>query len=86
MSDDAANPEGIACAADGWTQRFTAFGHRLSEAVELYRQLGYEIRLEPARADPEPQREGTGCASCFVMTHARTIYTRPRTAHRSQER
>jgi len=59
----------------GWTQRFTAVGLRLREAVELYRQLGYEVYLEPADLSAE-QREIEACMRCFVATQARTIYTR----------
>ncbi len=85
MSDDSEYPQDGEAASEGWTRRFTAFGNRLSEAVELYRQLGYEVRLEPAHVPQEPHAEGTGCASCFVMAHARTICTRPQAANRGQE-
>jgi hypothetical protein len=67
----------------GWTQRFTAIGLRLKEAVELYRQLGYEVHLEPADLSAE-QLELEACKHCFVTTQARTIYTRPQ-ADRTQE-
>lgn len=71
--------------SDGWTRRFTALGSRLSEAVELYRALGYELRLEPADAS-ETDLSGEACAQCVVMTLARTIYTRPAVgpAHRAE--
>ncbi len=61
--------------AEGWTRRFTAIGPRLNEAVELYRGLGYELRLEPADAGEVGLSDET-CAQCLVMTLARTIYTR----------
>lgn len=61
----------------GWTRRFTAMGPRLNEAVELYRGLGFEIRLEPGEPQAETAPDASGCAQCFVMTLARTIYTRP---------
>lgn len=35
----------------GWTKQFTTDEPRLSEAVELYKSLGYEVRLEPASFD-----------------------------------
>lgn len=79
MSQIEARRRHAALEGEHWIRRFTAFGSRLSEAVELYRGLGFEIRLEPA----EPQEEvtdGSGCAQCFVMSLARTIYTRPLTA------
>lgn len=67
--------------AEGWTRRFTAIGARLSEAVALYRALGYELRLEPADAGEASEASGAhlsdeSCAQCVVMTLARTIYTR----------
>jgi hypothetical protein len=62
---------------DGWTRRFTAIGARLSEAVELYRGLGFEIRLAPAEPGVEGVTDSAACAQCFVMTLAQTIYTRP---------
>lgn len=67
----------------GWTQRFTAIGLRLSEAVDLYRQLGYDVHLEPT-SDAEESDESEVCKNCIVTTLARTIYTRPR-ANRQQE-
>ncbi len=59
----------------GWTLRFTAIGLRLREAVELYRQLGYEVYLEPADL-PSEQRDVEACRHCMVTTQARAIYTR----------
>ena len=57
---------------------------RLSEAVELYREAGFEVHLEPLPADsgcesctgPEEDRE---CRICFegVEDQYRIIYTRP---------
>jgi hypothetical protein len=61
----------------GWTRRFTALGKRLSEAVELYRQLGFEIRLEPVNPDEDELANSESCRHCVVATLARTIYTRP---------
>lgn len=61
--------------AQGWTQRFTAMGIRLKESIELYRQLGYEVHLEPANLSEE-QLASEACRSCFLITQARTIYTR----------
>ena len=63
---------------DGWTRRFTAIGARLNEAIELYRGLGYEIRLEPGEPGSEGVADTSACEQCFVMSVARTIYTRPR--------
>ena len=64
--------------AEGWTRRFTALGRRLNEAVELYSELGFEVRLEPVNLDEEETAGAEGCKDCFVTMQARTIYTRPR--------
>lgn len=61
----------------GWTRRFTAIGARLQEAVELYRGLGFEVRLEAADTGSEDVVDRAGCAQCFVRALAQTIYTRP---------
>lgn len=61
----------------GWTRRFTAWGRRLSEATELYRQLGYEVRLEPVDPNEEETAGAQACKDCFVIAQARTIFTRP---------
>jgi hypothetical protein len=63
---------------EGWTRRFTALGRRLNEAVELYNELGYEVRLEPVNLDEEKTAGAEGCKDCFVTMQARTIYTRPK--------
>lgn len=68
---------------EGWTRRFTAIGARLTEAIELYRGLGYEITLEPGQPGAEGVADTSACEQCFVMSVARTIYTRPRTADAS---
>jgi hypothetical protein len=62
---------------DGWTRRFTAIGARLSEAIELYRGLGFEIKLAPAEPGVEGVADSEACSQCFMMTLAQTIYTRP---------
>jgi hypothetical protein len=76
--DTQAQTDPAALEAEGWTRRFVAIGVRLSEAVELYRALGFELRLEPAdTADGDDVgTRDEGCAQCVVMTLARTIYTR----------
>jgi hypothetical protein len=60
--------------SQGWVRRFVADEPRLSEAVESYRQLGYEVHLEPLPADPQ---EGE-CRSCLDLDpeRYRIIYTR----------
>jgi hypothetical protein len=60
----------------GWTKRFTAGEPRLSEAVEEYQELGFEVLLEPF----DPQERNGECASCLLTGNHRyeTIYTRPK--------
>lgn len=45
-------------AAEGWTKQFTASGLRLAEALENYRQLGFEVRTVPIRE--------LGCGDCTI--------------------
>jgi hypothetical protein len=65
---------------EGWTRRFVASEPRLSEAVELYRSMGYEVYLEPLPVvDCTSADEESGeCRACFKGFEDRykTIYTR----------
>jgi len=58
---------------EGWTRCFTADEPRLSEAVELYESLGYEVRLEPASFDEASEE----CKICLLAdcSKYKTIYT-----------
>ena len=60
--------------AEGWRRCFVADEPRLSEAIETYRELGYEVQLLPVALEDE------GCTEC--MKHDpdrfRVIYTRKR--------
>ncbi len=59
--------------AEGWTRRFMAAGDRLAESVRLYRELGFEVRLE--RPGPADLREECGdCRLAFDLF--RIIYSR----------
>ncbi|MFB0538300.1 MAG: hypothetical protein ACETWR_25425 [Anaerolineae bacterium] len=60
---------------EGWTRQFTAEEPRLSEAVELYKSLGFEVHLEPVVPDENSEE----CAACLEVMCDRyiTIYTRP---------
>jgi hypothetical protein len=60
----------------GWRRQFTTDEPRLSEAVELYRSLGYEVHLEPASFDEENEI----CKACMVADcrKYKTIYIRKR--------
>jgi hypothetical protein len=65
-----------ALLAEGWERRFTADEQRTKEALELYAQLGFEVRAEPVR-DEELDEDCQDCRS-VVSVHFRTIYTRKR--------
>lgn len=59
----------------GWTRRFSASEPRLSESIEMYESLGFEVRLEPFHA--EDNEECHECLEGFENT-IRVIYTRPK--------
>jgi len=63
-----------ALIAEGWERRFTADEERTKEVVELYTQLGYEVKAVPVRADELDD----DCQDCrpVVSAYFRTIYTR----------
>ena len=60
---------------EGWTRRFSASEPRLSESVELYESLGFEVRLEPF--EPESDEDCHECIEGFEGT-IKVIYTRPK--------
>ena len=57
----------------GWTRQSTNDEPRLSELVQLYRDIGYEVHLEPFHPEEEP-----GCSECLKMSADRfkTIYVK----------
>ena len=57
---------------EGWVKRFTMDEPRLSEAVEQYKELGFEVLLEPVDT---PSEECTTCLIAFIDRY-KTIYTR----------
>ena len=58
----------------GWVKQFTTDEPRLSEAVELYKSLGYEVRLEKAVLNEDNET----CRTCFLVDcdKCKTIYIR----------
>jgi len=60
--------------AQGWQRRFMADGRRAVEAMDLYRELGYEVRAEPVGAEEVADE----CGDCQLLMALRftTIYTR----------
>jgi len=77
--------ETVTLESRGWTRQFIANEPRLTEAVELYEDSGFEVHLEPlqkepgcdSRAGPEDAQE---CRVCFegIEDQYRVIYTRPK--------
>jgi hypothetical protein len=70
-----------ALAREGWTRQFVANEPRLSEAVELYKETGYEVHLEPIPEGDNPldlPMVGSDCKTCFEGTEDqyRIIFTR----------
>jgi len=61
----------------GWVRQFVTDEPRLSEAVELYREIGYEVRLEDVTFEELNQI----CKNCFEgdCTKYKAIYIRPKT-------
>lgn len=63
-----------ALQAEGWERRFIADAQRAKEAIELYCQLGLEVRAEPVR----PVELVEECQDCRLVVELqyKTIYTR----------
>jgi len=57
---------------EGWEKRFTIDEPRLSEMVEQYKELGFEVLLEPVDTSSE---ECITCITAFPHLY-KTIYTR----------
>jgi hypothetical protein len=66
-----------ALLADGWERRFVAEGSRATEMAELYRELGFEVRVEAVTAADL----GEGCADCLLVAALRfqVLYVRKAT-------
>ena len=59
---------------EGWTRLFTTDEPRLSEAVEEYKELGFEVLMEPI----DSSEAGGECTNCLMADCGRykVIYTR----------
>ncbi len=57
----------------GWAKKATYDEPRLSEMVDMYKEIGLEVHLEPFHPDQEP-----GCTGCMAITPEKykTVYTR----------
>jgi len=62
----------------GWVKQTTYDEPRLSEIVEMYEEMGFEVRLEPFDPDDE-----TGCSECMKLQpdKYKTVYTREKRHH-----
>ena len=68
----------------GWTKQFVANEPRLSEAVEMYKEAGFQVHLEPLPSQPRhPSKEqcelDADCRQCFegFEDQYKIIFTRP---------
>jgi hypothetical protein len=61
----------------GWVRQFVTDEPRLSEAVQLYQEIGYEVRLEEATFEEVNQM----CKNCLDVDCGKykTIYIRRKT-------
>jgi len=63
----------------GWMKQNTIGEPRLSEIVELYKSLGYEVRLEPVVLDELDEE----CRECYEregeIEKVKTVYVRRKT-------
>jgi len=59
---------------EGWVKQTTIGEPRLSEIVELYKSLGYEVRLEPVTLDELDEE----CRKCYEGEgdKVKTVYVR----------
>lgn len=69
------DPERLAA---GWERRFVVGPGRAEEAVQLYRELGFDVAADPVR----PEQLGPQCHGCTLtaLLQLKTIYTRRRKA------
>jgi len=58
----------------GWIKQTTIGEPRLGEIVELYKSLGYEVRLEPVKIDELDEE----CRKCYEdeVDKVKTVYVR----------
>ncbi len=59
-----------------WIRQTTIGEPRLSEIVELYKSLGYEVRLEPVKVNDLDDE----CRRCYEgeINEVKTVYVRKR--------
>ena len=69
----------------GWTRRFSANEPRLSESVDVYKEAGFDVWLEPLPEKDECEtcnieESDDSCQVCFegVKDQYKIIFTRPK--------
>lgn len=63
--------------AEGWERRFIADAKRAQDAIEMYGELGYNVRLEPVNATALSE----ACSGCLIaFAQFCVVYTRKKTA------
>jgi hypothetical protein len=77
---------------EGWTKQFITCEPRLSEAVEMYKEAGFEVHLEPLPKEREcdtcaGEEGGDECRICFdgFEDQYRVIFTRPKEGEAESE-
>ena len=75
MTEGKVNGLGNDVDITGWERRTTTDEPRLSELVELYEEIGFEVMLRPISRE----ELGQDCQECYLAEpeRYRTIYTRP---------
>ncbi len=67
--------------AEGWHRQSVLSEPRLSEAVELYESLGFEVLLIPVREECAADGQAGTCTACFGADEDpdrfKVVYTRP---------
>jgi hypothetical protein len=59
--------------AQGWERRFIAEDKRAQDALEIYEELGHEVRIEPITLE-ELKEECHGCL--VILKKLKAVYTR----------
>lgn len=68
--------------AQGWQRRATYDEPRLSEMIALYKNIGFEVHIEPIH--PEEEKNCTGCMEHMPDMY-KTVYTRGKPSSNSDD-
>ena len=68
--------------AQGWQRRATYDEPRLSEMIAMYKDIGFEVHVEPIHPEEE-----NGCTGCMQLTPDlyKTVYTRGKPSSNSDD-